>query len=102
MSLERNRKTGTRKSEMVSRIQMTAAGQRIFFHQHFGVIVSNGWINAFQRTRGQPTFSKCAGRLILIRRPVFKIASLKDIREGDRLDCSFRTTGRNCVPLPLL
>ena len=41
MSLERNRKTETRKSEMVSRIQMTAAGQRIFFHQRF----------AFQRTR---------------------------------------------------
>ena len=31
--------------------------------------------------------SSAPGRLILIRRPVFKLASLKDIREGNRLDC---------------
>ena len=33
-------------------------------------------------TEANTIFSKCAGRLILIRRPVFKIASLKDILEG--------------------
>jgi hypothetical protein len=70
MSLERNRKTGTRKSEMVSRIQMTAAGQRIFFHHRFGVIVSNGWINAFQRTwEADSDSSPCFQTCIIERHP---------------------------------
>jgi len=50
-----------------------------------------------------PTFSKRAGRLILIRRPVFKIASVQDIREGGSAGLlavgTLPNHGKNCVRL---
>ena len=85
-----------------------AAGQRIFFQQCFGVSVSNGWIKAFQRTRGQPHFFQvcCMGGWFWFVVLFSKLHHWKTSLKGDRLDClplgPFRTTGKNCVPLPML